>query len=76
MKKIVYLEVNESGAWKRVMSTDLQTFDDGDLEFAAEKLLALSDNPRIKARIIVPGDSAPLLIYTRDNGWREWEQRD
>ena len=71
-QKPVHLEVNDSGGWRRVTSFDLADFDEGDLEQCAEQLLRLSSNARLKARIIMPGDTAPLVSWTRENGWREW----
>jgi hypothetical protein len=71
-KRIVHLEVNDSGGWRRITSFDLDTFEDGDLEVCAEHLLELSCNPRLKARVIVPGDTAPLVTWTKADSWREW----
>jgi hypothetical protein len=70
--RIVYLEVNDSGAWRRVTSFDLDWLEDGDLEHCTDALLSLSANPKIKARIIVPGDTAPLLTWKKGDCWREW----
>ena len=70
--RIVNLEVNESGAWKRITSFDLNDFEDGALEHAAESLLELSANKRLKARLIMPGDTAPLVNWKHGDGWREW----
>jgi len=39
---------------------------------AADYLLRLSDSPRIRARIIAPGDTAPLMTWTASDGWKEW----
>lgn len=72
MPRVVNLEVNDSGAWRRVIAFDLDDFDDGALEFAAEKLLELSTNEKLRARLIMPGDTAPLLVWRRADGWREW----
>lgn len=70
--RIVHLEVNDNGCWRRVTSFDLDAFEEGDLEVCAEHLLQLSTNARLKARIIIPGDTAPLVTWTREHGWREW----
>lgn len=72
MSRIVNLDVNDAGAWRRVTSFDLDTFNDGDLEWRAEQLLQLSSNDKLKARVIMPGDTAPLVTWTREHGWREW----
>lgn len=71
-KRIVHLEVNDSGGWRRVTSFDLDTFEEGDLEVCAEHLLQLSAHEHLKARIIVPGDTAPLVTWSRETSWREW----
>ena len=71
-ERIVNLEVNEKGAWRRVTSFDLDTFEDGDLEHAAHALLSLSDNPKLTARVTLPATNAPLMIWSRTDGWREW----
>jgi hypothetical protein len=71
-QKRVHLEVNDSGGWRRVTSFDLADFEDGDIEQCAEHLLEMSCTPRLKARIIIPGDTAPLVTWTKKDGWREW----
>lgn len=71
-ERIVNLEVKDSGAWRRVTSFDLDTFEDGDLEHCAHSLLELSSNVRLKARLIMPGETAPLLLWDIGNGWKEW----
>ncbi len=73
--RIVNLEVNDSGAWRRVTSFDLDTFEEGDLEHCAHHLLQLSSNKNLKARIIMPGDLAPLLRWSAKDGWAEWRDR-
>lgn len=72
MARVVHLDVNDSGAWRRVSAFDLDDFDDGALEFAAEKLLELSTVEKLRARLIMPGDTAPLVVWSREDGWREW----
>lgn len=72
-KRLVNLDVNDAGGWRRVTTFDLDTFEDGDLEVCAEHLLQLSSNQRLKARIIpVEALSVPLVTWTREDGWREW----
>lgn len=72
-ERIVNLDVNDNGSWRRVASFDLDTFEDGDLEHCAHGLFELSSNKKIKARLITPGDTAPLLTWTHAHGWREWK---
>ena len=71
-QRIINLEVNDAGAWKRVTSFDLDTFEDGDLEHCAHGLLELSANKKLKARLIAPGDTAPMMTWTHAHGWEEW----
>ena len=71
-QKRVFLEVNDSGGWRRVTEFDLADFEDGEIEHAAEQLLQMSRIKRLKARIIMPGDTAPLVNWTKAEGWREW----
>lgn len=71
-QRIVNLDVNDTGAWRRITSFNLDWFEDGDLELCVQQLLELSDSPKIKARIIMPGETAPLVTWSRAEGWREW----
>jgi hypothetical protein len=73
-QRIVNLEVNDSGAWRRVASFDLDWLEDGELEDCADALLTLSRNTKLKARIIAPGDVAPLLTWKHGDMWREWRE--
>jgi hypothetical protein len=74
--RIVNLEVNDSGAWRRVTSFDLDTkfWPAGDLEYLTDSLFSLSSNPKLKARIIAPGEVAPLMIWKHGDMWREWRE--
>lgn len=71
-RRIVNLDVNDSGSWRRVTTFDIDWFEDGELESAVERLLELSSNAKLKARIIIPGDTAPLVSWDRDSGWQKW----
>lgn len=71
-KRIVNLEVNDSGAWRRVTCFDIDCFQDGSIEYAAANLLEMSANPRLKGRLIIPGDEVPLMTWKRDTGWKHW----
>jgi len=74
MSRTVNLEVNDSGAWRRVTSFNLDAFEDGDLEYLVEQLLCESTSDKIKARLIIPGDVAPLVDWNKADGWKEWRQ--
>jgi len=50
-------------------SFDLESFEDGDLEHAADQLLRLSSKP-VKARLVMPGQ-IPLVTWTKTEGWRD-----
>lgn len=71
-KRIVNLEVNDAGGWRRVSSFDIDELESGELEHAAQALLSLSASNKISARIITPGDHAPLVTWNKADGWREW----
>lgn len=71
-RRIVHLEVNDSGGWRRITSFEVEAWEEGDLETCAQHLLEMSTNPRLKARVIIPGDSAPLVTWSMKDGWREW----
>jgi hypothetical protein len=71
-ERIINLDINEKGAWRRITSFDLDMFEDGDLEHCAHSLLELSQNKNIKARLIIPGDTAPLMYWSHGEGWTEW----
>ena len=71
-ERIINLEVNEKGSWRRVTSFDLDTLEDGDLEHCAGSLLELSSNKSLTARLIIPGDTAPLMLWNHGDGWVEW----
>lgn len=69
--KTVHIEVNDAGGWRRVMSFD--TADEAEVLHQAGELLQWATNrDRIKARVIIPGDTAPLMNWSYAEGWREW----
>ncbi len=67
--KTVALEVSHAGTWRLMASFDLDSFEDGDLEHAADQLLRLSSKAP-KARIVMPG-GIPLVVWTKSEGWRD-----
>lgn len=68
-ERIINLDINEKGAWRPVTSFDLDSFEEGDLEHCAHGLLELSANKQLKARLIIPGDTSPLLVWNHELGW-------
>lgn len=71
MARPINLDVNTSGAWKRVAGFDLDELE-GDLQEAVESLLKMAKGEKIGARLIVPGDTAPLVTWTKAEGWVNW----
>lgn len=72
-QRIVNLDINDNGSWRRVSSFDLDSAPAGDLEDATHRVLSLSDNAKLRARLIIPGgDTAPLMTWTRGTGWVAW----
>jgi len=67
--RLVHLEVNCSGAWKRVMTFDVQ--DEGEVLHEAAALLRWASH-KITARVIMPGETAPLMNWSAADGWREF----
>lgn len=73
-KKIVKLQVNTTGAWRDVMRFAVEDKDQV-LRQAAE-LFKFDPSADVRLRIIVPGDTAPLLTYKRTEGeWKPWGVR-
>jgi hypothetical protein len=73
MNKPVKLQVNELGSWRDVMVFDA---DDGDdVLHQAGQLLQWSTNDKLRARAIIPGDTQPLEVWNKADGWREWGDR-
>jgi hypothetical protein len=69
-----YLEINDAGSWRRVMSFDVRAA--SHVAAHATSLLGCSDNPRIRARIIESqGTTAPLMTWSAQDGWRMWDER-
>lgn len=73
----LHLEVNDAGGWRRVMSFARDGDTLGDVMYDAHKLLMLGLNAtKIRARIIEPGNTAPLMTWTQKDGWRDWPRGD
>lgn len=68
----LHLEVNDAGGWRRVMSFASVSGTLREVMSNAGYLLSLSDSTRIRARIIAPGDTAPMVTWTVADGWKEW----
>ena len=69
--KMVKLQSNMRGAWRDVLEFDAGDQDKADdIMSCAEHLFQEIDG--CKLRIIVPGQTAPLMNWTYAEGWREW----
>lgn len=67
----VKLQINTAGAWRDVITFDVECEDE--VLYHAPNLVGCSVHPdRVSMRVIIPGDTAPLLHWTHENGWREW----
>jgi hypothetical protein len=72
--KLVKLQVNTSGAWRDVMTFNVVL--DAMVMHAAPRLFSLAQyGSRVKLRVIIPGDTAPLVDWNADQGWREWGEK-
>jgi hypothetical protein len=66
----VKLQVNSTGAWRNVL--DFDCCDSAHVLPAAEHLFTGS---KCTLRVIIPGDTAPLMHWTPEGGWKEWAKR-
>ena len=66
----LHLEVNDAGGWRRVMSFDARAA--AEVRSHSTWLLGCADNRKLRARIIAPGTTAPTMVWTWADGWKEW----
>ena len=71
MERPINLDVKDAGSWRRVASFDLDALT-GDLQTAVDQLLSMSTQKKLAARLITPGDSAPLATWNKADGWNAW----
>lgn len=73
--RLVQLQVNlGTGAWRTVMDFEVQ--DSDDVMDLAEKLFEwghVKSTKGIRLRIMKPGDTAPLMDWSENDGWQEWQ---
>jgi hypothetical protein len=62
------LQVNTSGAWRNVLDFDAK--DEAAVLHSAADLFAYGGKATL--RIIMPGDTAPLMAWSLKDGWREF----
>lgn len=74
-RKIVKLQVNAKGSWRDVMQFDVQ--DEDAVLFAATEFFKWDLNAdRLSLRVIIPGDTAPLMTCKPAEGeWEAWGHR-
>jgi hypothetical protein len=71
MLKPVKLQSNMKGGWRDVLTFDVADAEKADdIMNCAANLFAEVDNAKL--RIIVPGDTAPLIDWNYEDGWRYW----
>lgn len=72
--KLYSLQVNVgTGAWRSVM--DFEVEDADDVMDLAEKLFEWGFTKNLKGirlRVMKPGDTAPLMTWSENDGWKEW----
>ena len=73
--KLVMLQVNTTGGWRNVMQFDVRG--DSAVMYAAPLLFSLGtdEGMRTKLRVIIPGDTAPLVDWCFEKGWQEWGKK-
>ena len=75
-KTIVKLQVNAKGSWRDVMQFDVE--DEAAVLHAATEFFQWDTHAsRLSLRVIIPGDTAPLLICKdpTDGEWVAWRHR-
>ncbi len=68
--RLVKLQINTSGAWRHML--DFDCADSGRVLPAAAELFS---QIKCTGRVIMSGDTAPLMHWTAEGGWVEWAQR-
>ena len=77
-QKHVHLQVNNAGGWKTVMDFNAGLGVDDEMLARAAALFEMayvrgSKGPTL--RVLMPGDTAPLMIWELKTGWRQWSER-
>lgn len=70
-ERIVLLQVNSAGSWRNVMRFLVEAEAEV-LPLAAQLFAQAYGAAGQSLRVIVPGDTAPLMNWTRERGWRPW----
>lgn len=70
--RIVKLQINTAGAWRDVITFDVENEDQ--VLHHAPNLVGCSPHfDKVTLRVIIPGDTKPLLNWSHEHGWREWD---
>lgn len=70
MERLVHLDINTSGAWRRIMSFDASN--DARSEAIQRHAASLASFANARLRIVMAGTIADVLQYwTADKGWHE-----
>ena len=73
-QKLVKLQINLSGTWRDIMTFDVGQ--DALVMDLAPRLFCLAQyGERVKLRVIIPGDTAPLVVWSHAQGWLEWGEK-
>lgn len=73
-RKLCQLQVNVgSGAWRTVMDFEVEDADEVMNQAADLFIWAFTPSTKgIRLRIMKPGDTAPLMTWSENEGWEDW----
>ena len=72
--KLVKLQANMAGGWRDIMTFDVAQ--DAEVMDLAVRLFSLAQyGDQVKLRVIIPGDTAPLIDWTLAQGWKPWDKK-
>ena len=72
--KLVKLQANMNGGWRDIMAFDVAQ--DAEVMDLAVRLFSLGQyGDRAKLRVIIPGDTAPLIDWNLTQGWKPWGEK-
>lgn len=74
-EKLVKLQVNAKGSWRDVITFDVK--DEAEVLHAATEFFKWDSHAsRLALRVIIPGDTAPLMTCNPVGGeWKAWRPR-
>ena len=72
--KLVKLQANMRGGWRDIMTFDVGQ--DALVMDLAPRLFCLAQyGEQVKLRVIIPGDTAPLVDWNLAQGWKPWDEK-